>query len=131
MEDNNYYRQDLFNHILEEFLKYSPGVNAAALVAADGFALATAGDVKDIENLDALSAIALNVIERVRANSAFEANEVILTDGNKKRVICRYFPHNGAISGDYILVLHCLHLYTDDRVDLLIGKLKKALMDFY
>ncbi|MCP4231089.1 MAG: hypothetical protein GY771_13200 [bacterium] len=131
MEDNNYYRPDLFCLVLEKFLEFSPVVTAAALVGADGFAFASAGDSKDIENLDALSAIALNVIERVRANSAFEVNEVILTDGDNKRVICRYFTNDGAMSEDYILVLHYLRLYGDDRVDILVGKLKKALEDFY
>ena len=131
MEENNYYRQDLFNLILEDFLKYSPGVTAVALVTGDGFPLASAGNTTEINNLDALSSIALDVIKRVMVNSSFRANEVMIGDNENNRIICRYFTHDAATSGDYVLVLYCENEYKSDKVNLLLGKLEEALQAFY
>lgn len=131
MEENKYYRQDVFSFYLEEFVKSSPGVKAAALVAADGFALAAAGDASDIEGLDAFSTLTANVIKRARTNFDFEPNEVVIADPENTRVVCRHFAHEGETSGDYTLVLRCNADIGNAQISTLIAKLKEALETFY
>lgn len=131
MEKNNFYRQDLFSLYLGEFIISTPGTKAAALVASDGFALATAGDTSGIENLDALSSVAVDVIKRAGANFGIEADEIVIGAPDGDTVVCRSFTHVGETSGDYILVLRCSSAHDRARINVLIDKLQEALQVFY
>jgi hypothetical protein len=131
MGDKNFYRQDLFKMYLDEFAKLTPGVKAAALVTTEGFALATAGDTSDIENLDALSSLAVEVIKRAKVNLGIEADEIVIGAPDGDRVVCRYFEHVGETSGGYTLVIRCSREHDRIRVDALVANLREALQVFY
>ncbi len=131
MEENKFYRQDLFSLYLSEFIKSAPGTKAAALVASDGFALATAGDTSGIENLDALSSVAMDMIKRAATEFDIEADEIVIGAADGDKIVCRFFTHVGETSGEYTLVLRCSNAHERARIDILIEKLGEALRTFY
>lgn len=93
--------------------------DAAVLATMDGLPVATVPPSFNPETAAAMVALVKGVINRARTQLHLaEVDEVSLVDSNRKRLVCRYFSHDGE---DFILAIvalpdHCYRRVTSQAI---------------
>jgi predicted regulator of Ras-like GTPase activity (Roadblock/LC7/MglB family) len=133
METKGYFRQDLFALHLSKLVEDSKGVEAAFLVNAEGFAMASAGKAFSVNEIAALSTLAGNALKRARSHSGLnDADEVIIINPERRYIVCKEFEHKGETTGSYLLVIVCSETsYDAAALNSTVVKINDALGDFY
>jgi predicted regulator of Ras-like GTPase activity (Roadblock/LC7/MglB family) len=76
---------------------------AAVLATRDGLPIATVPPSFDPETSAAMVALMKNVVNRAQSHLRLtEVDEVSIVDSDRKRLVCRYFSHDGE---DFILAI--------------------------
>ncbi len=133
MEDAQHFRQDLFELHLKKLVDSSEGIDAAFLVNAEGFTMASAGADYGENETAAMSALAGGALKRARRFVGFaDADEVIFTDPARRFVVCKQFEHKGDTTGRYLLVVICSEAsYDPVAIASTAAKINDALEIFY
>lgn len=91
-----------FEHVLKS-MNHKGGFQSAMLATIDGLPLAAAPASREPETAAATVALVKGVINRARSMLRLDqVDEVTLVDGNRTRLVCRYFSHEGE---DFILAV--------------------------
>jgi predicted regulator of Ras-like GTPase activity (Roadblock/LC7/MglB family) len=133
MDTTGYFRQDLFALHLSKLVEDSKGVEAAFLVNAEGFPMASAGKALSVNEIAALSTLASSALKRARSHTELnDADEVIITNPERRYIVCKEFEHRGETAGSYLLVIVCSEAsYDAAAFDSVVEKINDALGDFY
>jgi predicted regulator of Ras-like GTPase activity (Roadblock/LC7/MglB family) len=133
MGPSKYFRQDLFGLHLKKLVEDSEGIEAAFLVNAEGFAMASAGKSYGEDKIAALSTVAGDALKRARVSFGLtDADEVIFTGPDRQYIVCKHFEHKGETMGSYLLVVVCSEAsYDASVVNSAVVKINEALGDFY
>jgi len=133
MDEPRHFRQDLFEIHLKKLVESSDGIEAAFLVNAEGFTMASAGTAYGEEETAALSTLAGDALRRARESFGFGgADEVIFTNPGRRYIVCKQFEYAGETTGRYLLVVICSERsYDAGAITAAVANIKDALKDFY
>lgn len=133
MDEPRHFRQDLFEIHLKKLVENSDGFEAAFLVNAEGFMMASAGTAYGEEETAALSALAGDALRRARGSCGFDgADEVIFTSPGRRYIVCKQFEHAGETTGHYLLVVVCSEgSYDAGAITAAVANINDELEDFY
>ncbi|UCE27832.1 MAG: roadblock/LC7 domain-containing protein [Candidatus Coatesbacteria bacterium] len=133
MDEPRHFRQDLFEIHLKKLVGSSDGVEAAFLVNAEGFTMASAGTAFGEDETAALSALAGDALKRARKSFGFGgADEVIFTNPGRRYIVCKEFEHAGETTGCYLLVVVTSEAsYDAVAITAAVANINDALEDFY